>query len=128
MTKHRIPRLSQLLPCETCGGKCCFYAPIGLKEFEKIKTKYPIGEDAVVSSVFVGTPKEAVIVCKKNTKGECYFLREGRCAIYIYRPDTCRKVGADGVCPVTNPKEVTRRVEAQLRKGHAFLAQKGGSV
>ncbi len=113
------------LPCEDCGGKCCLYAPIAMKHWAKIKEKFPIGPDARITECFKGTPRHAVIVSKRDTQGECYFLRDGRCSIYTYRPDTCRKVGADGVCPQTDPVACLARYVDAKRKGHTFLVEKG---
>jgi Fe-S-cluster containining protein len=95
-----------------------------MKEWLKIKTRFIISYDATVEEVFPNTAAHGVIVWKKGTKKECYFLRDGRCSIYIYRPSTCRKTGADGVCAYTNPDEIIRRVAAIKAKGHTFLSEK----
>lgn len=116
------------LPCEECGGRCCSYAPIHMKEWEKIKEKdgidFLICDDAIVEEVFRGTPAHGVIVWKRGTSKQCYFLKEGRCSIYTYRPSTCRKVGANGICAYTNPEAIREMVAKIKEKGHTFLAEK----
>jgi Fe-S-cluster containining protein len=113
------------LPCIECGGKCCCYAPISVKEWEKIKARFPIGDDAIVMECFQGTPKHAVIVYKARTDKVCYYLKDGRCSIYNYRPKTCREVASDGVCAFTNADEVMRRLLGiKARTGHTFLSER----
>lgn len=112
------------LPCLECGGQCCTHAPFHMREWLKIKERFPVGEDAVVEEVFPGTRGHGVIVWKKGTGKECYYLRSGRCSIYTYRPSTCRKTGADGVCAYTDPEEIIRWVAAIKATGHTFLAEK----
>lgn len=112
------------LPCLECGGQCCTHAPFHMREWLKIKERFPVGEDGIVEDVFPGTRGHGVIVWKKGTRKECYYLRDGRCSIYTYRPSTCRKTAADGVCGYTDPEEMERRIIAIKLKGHTFLAEK----
>jgi len=112
------------LPCQECGGRCCTHAPFHMKEWLKIKERFPVGDDAVVEEVFPNTRAYGVIVWKKGTSKECYFLKEGRCSIYTYRPSTCRKTGADGICAYVNPEGVMRKVMELKAKGHIFLSEK----
>ena len=124
MPRNRVKPLKEMLPCKECGGQCCKYAPIHLKEWETIKAKFNIGDDVIIEECFQGTKAHAVVVSKPGTDRECYFLKDGRCSIYTYRPNTCRKVAEDGVCAYTNPKELQRRVQAIAERGHVFLSQK----
>jgi len=111
------------LPCKECGGRCCTHAPFHMREWLKIKQKFPVGEDGVVEEVFPGTRAHGVIVWKKGTTKQCYYLRDGLCSIYCYRPSTCREVGKDGICAFTNPDEILRRLNAIKAKGHTFLCE-----
>jgi len=116
--------MAKELPCEECGGRCCTHAPFHMREWLKIRERFPVGDDGVVEEVFPNTRAYGVIVWKKGTRKECYYLRDGRCSIYTYRPSTCRKTGADGVCAYTNPEEIKRRVAAIHATGHTFLSEK----
>jgi Fe-S-cluster containining protein len=95
-----------------------------MREWLKIKERFPVGDDAVVEEVFPNTRAYGVIVWKKGTSKECYFLKDGRCSIYSYRPSTCRKTGADGICAYVNPDGVMRKVMELKAKGHIFLSEK----
>lgn len=112
------------LPCQECGGRCCVYAPFHMKEWLKIKERFPVGPDAVVEEVFPRTTAYGVLVWKAGTDKQCYYLKDGRCSIYTYRPSTCRKAASDGICAYTNPAEVARRVMEYKAMGHTFLAEK----
>jgi Fe-S-cluster containining protein len=112
------------LPCWECGGRCCTHAPFHMKEWLKIKERFPVGEDAVVEEVFVNSKAHGVVVSKKGTNKQCYFLHAGRCSIYTYRPTTCRKTGADGVCAYINPEAVMKKVMEMKSRGHVFLSEK----
>lgn len=116
--------MKKKLPCEECGGQCCTHAPFHMKEWLKIKERFPVGEDAIVEEVFPNTRGHGVIVWKRGTSKQCYFLKEGRCSIYTYRPSTCRKAGADGVCAYVNPDAVIKKVMEIKARGHVFLSEK----
>jgi Fe-S-cluster containining protein len=116
--------MSKKLPCRECGGRCCTHAPFHMREWLKIKERFPVGEDAIVEEVFPNTAAHGVIVWREGTNKQCYFLENGRCAIYNYRPRTCRKTAEDGVCAYTNPDEIIRRVAAMKANGHTFLSER----
>lgn len=97
------------LPCKECGGRCCTYAPIELSVWERVKHK--AGADAIVEKLFEGTRREAVFCSKPNTDCVCYFLTEGRCTIYAYRPMACRAVGSKIPCAYVNPVAVKAMID-----------------
>ena len=125
--KDRRLRTRKPLPCASCGGKCCTYAPIEKAVWDKVKNL--VGEDGVVFPMWEGTRKEAYLVVKKTVgidpainltrDGECYFLNGGRCSIYSRRPFSCRAMGTEvNPCPVVDPEGARRAVESfNLRQG-----------
>jgi len=79
-------------PCETCNGDCCYHAPIGLDDWERVERF--VGDDAEVTMLTVRTDADTRIVTHKgSTDGRCYFFKDGRCSIYSYRPKICRTIG-----------------------------------
>ena len=117
------------LPCATCKGKCCTYAPIEKEVWERVKHKVPA--DAVITEKFQGTSKHAFFAYKPETDGVCSFLSEqGKCSIYTYRPRSCRAVGVDPrvPCPVVAPKRAMQKImEMAIRinkKGIVLEGQK----
>lgn len=112
--------MKKKLPCEECGGKCCFFAPIELKAWDRVK--HLVKDDAVIDHRWIGTKKEAFIVMKPDSKGECYFLKNGRCSIYPYRPRSCRACGELFDCGYVNPHAMDGMI-AQIRAiGHRFVS------
>jgi Fe-S-cluster containining protein len=107
------------LPCEECGGRCCRYAPIEIKVWDKIKHKINL-EEYDYAHKWQGTRKEAMIVWKKDTDGECAFLKDGRCSIYSYRPRACRAVGVIIPCGYAHPEETDKMIQSYREKGVRF--------
>lgn len=108
------------LPCDTCGGQCCSWAPFLPKEFRKIQPKIPTGATLVVVDVrtleVIGFPEGHLetalsepnvgVLVVKGDEGTCAFLKEGRCSVYTYRPHVCRALGVDPriPCPILHPE------------------------
>ena len=118
---------SRTLPCEKCGGQCCFNAPIEASVWRTVSHK---ANGAEITILWEGTTKEAVIASKPGTEGECWFLVNGRCSIYSRRPKSCRAVGTLFPCAViATEKEkeaLTRRIEFLRNSGHKFNADERG--
>jgi len=110
------------LPCIECGGLCCKYAPIETKVWERVKHK---AEGAEITLHWAGEPKEAYIAIKPGSDGVCWFLQDGRCAIYTYRPPSCRGVGTRIPCAYVDPKATMQYVLAARASGHKFVADGG---
>jgi Fe-S-cluster containining protein len=104
------------LPCIACGGKCCYFAPIELPVWERVKHLLPKG--SVVAHIHEDTKHEAVVACKPLSDGECAFLSlEKRCTIYHMRPKACRAVGGPKVpCQYVDPKGAAEFCERSMAK------------
>lgn len=115
------------LPCATCGGKCCRYAPIETRVWKRVKHK--VQGDVEIYCKWEGEPKEAWFALKRGTDGECAFLQNGRCSIYSMRPRSCRAVGVLIPCSEVDKETAARQMEVLLevarRKGIRFIRFEG---
>ena len=117
------------LPCKECGGKCCYFAPIEKRVWDRVKHKVP--EWSIIEQHCVGTSEEFYIA-KVNTTdpskdGLCAFLGDDkRCSIYNYRPRSCRAIGQQVPCPYAHPDQNKLYME-RMEKNAEIRARKDGN-
>jgi Fe-S-cluster containining protein len=85
--------------CKQCGGACCrsLFVPITGREPEELEWLARRGL-LIGESVFV--------------RGECRYLKAGRCECYAVRPAVCRVFEVDGVLC-----RMTRKLLARMSAG-----------
>jgi len=103
---------SERLPCHSCGGKCCTFAPFTASELRQARLanggSYPSGARVLsglpIKAMFGGGSGSLVVGADGIT---CAFLKDGRCSIYEARPRACRDYGRvpELPCQVLHPKE-----------------------
>lgn len=71
------------LRCRSCDGACCRSFPSVALNWEEFRTLQELGAQRLHLPL-VGPP---LLVIDSG----CEFLRSGRCAIYLQRPDICRR-------------------------------------
>lgn len=103
------------LPCDSCGGKCCTFAPFAPSELRRARLanggSYPQGATVIgwlpLKKEFGGGAGGHASMVVKEDGETCAFLADGRCSIYEVRPRACRDYGRvpELPCRVLHPKE-----------------------
>lgn len=104
------------LPCDTCGGKCCSFAPFTPTELRAARLanggSFPAGAKVVggfpIKVKFGGGEGGSVVVA--DDEMTCAFLVAGRCSIYEARPRACRDYGrvVELPCQVVHPEHAAK--------------------
>jgi Fe-S-cluster containining protein len=88
----------KVLPCEECGGRCCYHVLMTMGEFKKIRKKYGVPKGAtltegqILGGVIPGMPAGPGMMVS-TPEGVCAYLKNGRCSVYDLRPRVCRLYG-----------------------------------
>lgn len=99
------------LPCEECGGQCCTFPAMTKPEFRKIKAVHGVPKGTTIM-------KNGPMIVLYDEKGDCPYLKDGRCSVYPLRPDTCRKYGKvkKMPCQYLYPNEAEKAAEGMLER------------
>lgn len=131
MTRKLTLRVLQQeqLPCGSCGGRCCTYAPFTPSELRAARLaaggSYPPGSRVVAGmpakARFGGAATSLVVGPDGET---CAFLAGGRCSIYEARPRACRDYGRvpEMPCEVLHPREAARASRRQIGRARGIPA------
>lgn len=113
---------NEKLPCDSCGGACCTFAPFTVAEARAARIANG-GTHPAGSRVVPGLPAKdrfgggsSLLIVKAD--GEtCAYLQGGRCTIYEARPQACRAYGRipEMPCQVLHPREAQRAVRNLVR-------------
>ena len=108
------------LPCDTCRGRCCTFAPMSRREMKIIRKAHGLPRGAKVVDLPGGIGVMGVL---DERNGVCAFLVDGRCSVHELRPMTCRAYGtvAKLPCAYLYPAEADAVAQAGIER-HPHLA------
>lgn len=115
----RLPVVAPL-PCGECRGRCCFFAPMTMREFKDIRRKHGVPRGAVVEAMrfragsLPGVPPGSPGVTVSRGDGSCAYLVDGKCSVYDLRPRACRAYGTVEAmpCQYLHPEAAERATAA----------------
>jgi Fe-S-cluster containining protein len=85
------------MKCKQCGV-CCRLFLINLTEEEYKSGRYSTMFDEFVPD-FTEAEMVGANILKQKKDGSCVYLRDGKCFIHSFRPESCRKFFCDSSDP-----------------------------
>ena len=102
--------------CSQCGV-CCKLFLINLTEEEYRSGKYKTVYDEFVDDFFEAEQIGANIIEQKEDES-CFYLKDGKCSIHSFRPDSCRNFFCDST--EERFKGMIEKIEKH-KKNHSIL-------